>query len=42
LRSFNLLQKYKGQEIEAVTLLRLGKIYEKTGDYNLALSQYQK
>jgi outer membrane protein assembly factor BamD (BamD/ComL family) len=22
--------------------LRLGKIYEKTGDYNLALSQYQE
>jgi hypothetical protein len=30
------LKKYKGQEIEAVTLLRLGKIYEKTADYNLA------
>ena len=38
----SILQKYKGQEIEAVTLLRLGKIYEKTGDYNLALSQYQE
>ncbi|WP_367755940.1 tetratricopeptide repeat protein [Flavobacterium sp. WC2430] len=36
-----ILQKFKGQEIEAVTLLRLGKIYEKTADYNLALSQYQ-
>jgi tetratricopeptide (TPR) repeat protein len=36
-----ILKNYKGQEIEAVTLLRLGKIYEKTADYNLALSQYQ-
>lgn len=38
----SILQKYKGQEIEAVTLLRLGKIYEKTGNYDLALSQYQE
>jgi tetratricopeptide (TPR) repeat protein len=38
----SILEKYKGQEIEAVTLLRLGKIYEKTADYNLALSQYQE
>ncbi len=37
----SILQKFKGQEIEAVTLLRLGKIYEKMADYNLALSQYQ-
>ncbi|WP_369752775.1 tetratricopeptide repeat protein [Flavobacterium sp. WC2409] len=37
----SILQKFKGQEIEAVTLLRLGKIYEKTADFNLALSQYQ-
>ena len=37
----SILQKFKGQEIEAVTLLRLGKIYEKITDYNLALSQYQ-
>nr|WP_314895897.1 tetratricopeptide repeat protein [uncultured Flavobacterium sp.] len=36
-----ILKNYKGQEIEAVTLLRLGKIYEKTGDFTLALSQYQ-
>lgn len=36
-----ILKNFKGQEIEAVTLLRLGKIYEKLGDYNLALSQYQ-
>ncbi|UFH36351.1 tetratricopeptide repeat protein [Flavobacterium acetivorans] len=37
-----ILKKHKGEEIEAVTLLRLGKIYEKTADYNLALSQYQE
>jgi tetratricopeptide (TPR) repeat protein len=36
-----LLKNFKGQDIEAVTLLRLGKIYEKKGEYNLALSQYQ-
>jgi len=36
-----ILKNYKGQQIEAVTLLRLGKIYEILGDYNLALSQYQ-
>jgi tetratricopeptide (TPR) repeat protein len=37
----SILKTFKGQEVEAVTLLRLGKIYEKTADYNLALSQYQ-
>lgn len=46
-----ILKSFKGQDsratleqakqIEAVTLLRLGKIYEKQGEYNLALSQYQ-
>ena len=36
-----ILKSFKGQEIEAVTLLRLGKIHEKQGEYNLALSQYQ-
>ncbi|MFV5687252.1 tetratricopeptide repeat protein [Flavobacterium sp. ZT3R25] len=36
-----ILKNYKGQEIEAVTLLRLGEIYEKLGDFTLALSQYQ-
>ena len=35
------LKSFKGQEIEAVTMLRLGKIYEKQNEYNLALSQYQ-
>lgn len=36
-----ILRNHKGEEIEAVTLLRLGKIYEKKGDFTLALSQYQ-
>ena len=36
-----ILKNYSGQEIEAVTLLRLGKIYEKRGDFALALSQYE-
>ncbi|WP_026714321.1 tetratricopeptide repeat protein [Flavobacterium daejeonense] len=35
------LKNFKGSEIEAVTQLRLGKVYEKTGEFNLALSQYQ-
>ena len=37
----SILKNHKGQEIEDVTLLRLGKIYEKKGDFALALSQYQ-
>ncbi|WP_394775213.1 tetratricopeptide repeat protein [Flavobacterium sp.] len=37
-----ILKTFKGQEIEAVTLLRLGKIYESQKDYNSALSQYQQ
>lgn len=37
----SILKSFKGQKTEAVTLLRLGKIYEKSGEYNLALSQYQ-
>ena len=37
----SVLKNHTGQEIEAVTLLRLGKIYEKNGDFALALSQYQ-
>ena len=37
----SILTKFKGQEIESVTLLRLGSVYEKMGEYNLALSQYQ-
>ena len=35
------LKNFKGKEIEAVTLYRLGKTYEKLGDYQSALSQYQ-
>ena len=37
----SILKKYKGDEIEAVTLLRLGKVYEDLDDFTLALSQYQ-
>ncbi|WP_281336913.1 tetratricopeptide repeat protein [Flavobacterium eburneipallidum] len=37
----SILKSFKGQEIEAVTSLRLGQVYEKQGEYNLALSQYQ-
>lgn len=36
-----ILKSFKGQEIEPVTLYRLGKVYEKLGDYQSALSQYQ-
>ena len=36
-----ILKSFKGQDIEAVTQLRLGKIYEKQGEYKLALNQYQ-
>ena len=36
-----ILKSCKGQDIEAVTLLRLGQLYEKQGENNLALSQYQ-
>jgi tetratricopeptide (TPR) repeat protein len=36
-----ILKQFKDQEIEAVTNLRLGRIYEKTGDFALALPQYQ-
>jgi len=37
----SILNSFKGQEIEAVTLLRMGKLQEKLGDYPAALSQYQ-
>ncbi|MEO6177848.1 MAG: tetratricopeptide repeat protein [Flavobacterium circumlabens] len=37
-----ILKDFKGQEIEAVTMLRLGKIYESQADYTAALSQYQQ
>ena len=35
-----LLKEHKGEEIEAVTLLRIGKTYEKMGDYTKALEYY--
>ena len=37
----DILKNFKEQEIESVTLLRLGKTYENLGDYSSALSQYQ-
>lgn len=36
-----ILSEFKGKGIEAVTLLRVGKIYEKLGDYQMALAQYK-
>jgi tetratricopeptide (TPR) repeat protein len=36
-----ILKSFKGQEIEPVTLYRLGKVYEKLHDYQSALTQYQ-
>jgi tetratricopeptide (TPR) repeat protein len=35
-----ILKENKGEEIEAVTLLRIGKIYEKLGEYTKALENY--
>ena len=37
-----ILKNFKGKEIESITLYRIGKIHEKLGDYQLALSQYQQ
>lgn len=37
----DILKNFKGQEIESVTIYRLGKTYEKLGDYSSALSQYK-
>ncbi len=37
----NILKEYKGQEIEDETLLRIGTIQEKLGDFNLALNNFQ-
>jgi tetratricopeptide (TPR) repeat protein len=37
-----ILKEHKGEEIEAVTLLRIGKIYEKLHDYNKALDSYNE
>ncbi len=36
-----ILKEQKGDAIEPVTLLRIGKIYEKTSDFQQALSNYQ-
>ncbi len=35
-----ILKEHKGETIEAVTLLRIGKIYEKMGDFTNALANY--
>ena len=37
-----ILKEHKGEDIEAVTLLRIGKIYEKFGDFTNALSNYDE
>ena len=37
-----ILKEHKGEEIEAVTLLRIGKIFEKQGDYLKALENYNE
>lgn len=37
----DILKESAGREIEAVTLLRLGKTHEKLGDYQIALSQFK-
>ena len=37
----NILKEHKGEQIEAVTLLRIGSIYEKLGDFTTALEQYK-
>jgi tetratricopeptide (TPR) repeat protein len=37
-----ILKEHKGEDIEAVTLLRIGKIYEKMGDFTNALANYEE
>ncbi len=37
-----ILKENKGSQMEDVTLLRIGRLYEKLGDYNSALSQYNE
>lgn len=37
-----ILKEHKGEEIEVVTLLRIGKIYEKQGDYTKAIENYNE
>lgn len=36
----NILKEHKGEEIEPITLLRIGKIYDKLGDFTNALENY--
>src|SRR5690606_28911679 len=38
----HILQSYKGNQIESVTLLRIGQILEKTKDFAAAISYYSK
>ena len=38
----SILENFNGDEIEGVTLLRIGQILEKTNDYNGAISYYAK
>jgi tetratricopeptide (TPR) repeat protein len=38
----SIVNSFKGQEIESVTLLRLGSVYEKLGDFTKAVSYYQE
>lgn len=35
-----ILKEHKGEDIEPITLLRIGKIYEKMGDFTNALANY--
>ena len=37
-----ILTEHRGDEIEAATLLRIGTIYEKNGQYNQALARYSE
>lgn len=37
-----ILKEHKGEDIEPVTLLRIGKIYEKMGDFTKALENYSE
>ncbi len=37
----SIAKTFKGQEIEGITFLRMGKIYEQEGNYTAALSQYK-
>lgn len=38
----SILNSFKGKGIESITLFRLGKVYEKQGNFLSALSQYQE